>query len=68
MKLVYFRHVAKQDVLLAEQGAGDEVSQGRVVHLCSVALEINITHITSADALSFTVIPPVNAGIGPSHI
>lgn len=38
MKLVDFIHVAKQDVLLAEQGAGDEVSHGRVVHLCCIAL------------------------------
>lgn len=40
MKLVDFRHVAKQHVLLAQQVAGDEVSHGRVVHLCCVALEI----------------------------
>lgn len=38
MKLIDFRHVAEQDVLLAEQGAGDEVSHGRVVHLSRVAL------------------------------
>lgn len=38
MKLIDFRHVAEQDVLLAEQGGGDEVSHGRVVHLSRVAL------------------------------
>lgn len=40
MKLVDFRHVAKQHVLLAQQVAGDEVSHGRVVHLRCVALDI----------------------------
>lgn len=44
MKLIDFRHVAKQNVLLAEQGAGDEVSHGRVVHLCCIALGIKSTH------------------------
>lgn len=38
MKLIDFRHVSKQNVLLAEQGAGHEVSHGRVVHLRRVAL------------------------------
>lgn len=41
MKLVDLKHVSKQDVLLAEQGAGDEVSHGGVVHLCRVALKFN---------------------------
>lgn len=53
MELVDFRHVAEQDVLLAEQGAGDEVSHGRVVHLCCVALEFNITYVTSTDSQNF---------------
>ena len=39
MKLIDFGHVAKQNILLAEQGAGDEVSHGGVVHLCRIALE-----------------------------
>lgn len=39
MKLIDFGHVAEQNILLAEQGAGDEVSHGRVVHLCRIALE-----------------------------
>lgn len=42
VKLIDFRHVAKQDVLLVEQSAGDEGSQRRVVHLRRVALEFNI--------------------------
>lgn len=42
MKLVDFRHVAKQDDLLAQQGAGDEVSHGWVVHLSRISLERNI--------------------------
>ncbi len=46
MKLVDFRHVAEQDVLLAEQGAGDEVSHGWVVHLCRIALQCDITYNT----------------------
>lgn len=41
MKLVDFRHVSKQDVLLAEQCAGDEVSHSRIVHFCCIALEYN---------------------------
>lgn len=43
MKLVDFIHVSKQDVLFAEQGAGDEMSHSRVVHLCRIALEFIIT-------------------------
>lgn len=48
MKLVDLRHVAKQDVFLAEQDAGDEVSQSRVVQLCCIALQLHITHVVSA--------------------
>ena len=47
MKLVDFKHVAKQYVFLAEQGAGDEGSHGRVVHLCRIALGFNVTHSTN---------------------
>lgn len=50
MKLVDFRHVAKQDVLLAEQGVRDEVSHGGVVHLCCIALEFNITNNTFTES------------------
>lgn len=52
MKLVDFWHVPKQDVLLAVQVAGDEVSHGRVVHLCRVALDFNIAHLVKASAFS----------------
>lgn len=41
MKLIDFRHVAEQNVLLAEQGAGDEVSHGGVVHLSRIALTLH---------------------------
>ena len=41
VELVDFWHVAKQDVFLVEQGAGDELSHRRVVHLCRVALKHN---------------------------
>lgn len=65
MKLIDFRHVAKQNVLLAEQVAGDEVSHGRVVHLCCIALELNITCITSTDSLNRH---PPNDGMGPTPV
>lgn len=65
MKLIDFRHVAKQNVLLAEQVAGDEVSHGWVVHLCCIALEFNITCITSTDPLN---LHPPNDGIGPTPV
>lgn len=54
MKLVDFWHVPKQDVLLAVQVVGDEMSHGRVVHLCRVALDFNITHLVKASAFSPT--------------
>lgn len=38
MKLIDFRHIAKQNVLLVLQVAGKEVRQGRVLHLCRIAL------------------------------
>lgn len=38
MKLINFRHVPKQDVLLALQSAGYEVSHGGIVHLCCITL------------------------------
>lgn len=40
MKLVDFRHVAKQNVLLVLQAVGDEMSHGRVVHLGRIALQL----------------------------
>lgn len=47
MKLIDFRHVAKQNVLLIQQGVGDEVSHGRVVHLCRITLQDNIAYTHS---------------------
>lgn len=52
MELVDFRHVPKKNVLLAVQVAGDEVSHGRVFHLCCVALEFRITYITSIQSFA----------------
>lgn len=56
MKLVDFRHVAKQHFLLAQQVAGDEVSHGRVVHLRCVALDIFflLSHYVFAFSQSLT--------------